>query len=707
MASSDAERILVTAALPYANGPIHIGHLAGAYLPADLFARYQRLKGRDVAFICGSDEMGVAILMRALREDRSPEDIVDTYHPQIRDNFERFGMSFDYYGRTTSDLHQETTQDFFRVLDDDGVFELKTEEQLYDPEAEMFLADRFVVGTCPVCGYEEAYGDQCEQCGSSLSPTELEGPRSTLTQAEPERKETTHWYIPLGELQSNLEKWIDSHSEWKNNVLGQIQSWFDDELKDRAITRDVPWGVPVPPDIAERHGLEAEGKVIYVWFDAPIGYISATKEWALEEGAPTKWKAYWQDEDTRLVHYVGKDNIFFHCLMFPAMLMSHGDYILPDNVPANEFLNLEGEKLSTSRGWAVWLHEYLDDFGDERGPDLLRYALASTLPETKDADFSWEEFQHRVNGELADVLGNFVNRTLTFAHEYFDGEVPPLRDPSATDTAMLDTLSETPERVGTAYENHRMREAVFETIELARAGNKYFNDTEPWHTRESDPRACANTIHVSLQLCAALSILFEPVIPDGTRRLRSMLRLSDVRTSRPDDDPAGAIGWDDAGRPLLPAGHALGTPDILFEKLEDDSIEAQVQKLRDRASVHPDSKSDSDMDYDTLKENIEFDDFSKLDLRAGTVLTADPVPDADKLLRLEVDLGFDERQILAGVAEQMEPEEVEGLNVVVVANMAPKEMFGLQSEGMVLMAEEPDGTFVPVTAAAKDGSVVR
>jgi methionyl-tRNA synthetase len=711
MADSSTDRLLVTAALPYANGPIHIGHLAGAYLPADLFVRYQRLKGRDVAFICGSDEMGVAILMRAIREDRTPEDIVDTYHPQIRENFDRFGMSFDYYGRTTSDRHAETAQDFFRALDQKQVFNLKTEEQLYDPEAEMFLADRFVVGTCPVCGFEEAYGDQCEQCGSTLSPTELEAPRSTLTDATPEMKETTHWYLPLEEMQPQLEDWIDDHPDWKNNVLGQIQSWFDDGLKDRAITRDVPWGVPVPADVAERHGLDAEGKVIYVWFDAPIGYISFTKEWAAREHAPTKWKAYWQDVDTELVHFIGKDNIVFHCLTFPSMLMAHGDFVLPDNVPANEFLNLEGKKLSTSRGWAVWLHEYLDDFGDERGPDLLRYALATTLPETKDADFSWEDFQRRVNGELADVLGNFVNRTLTFAHRYFDGQVPPLEAPSGADEDALEALARTPETVGEAYEEYRMREAVFETIALARTGNKYFNDTAPWHTREEDPQACANTIHVSLQICASLALLMEPVIPDAARRLKEMLRLEDVRSSAPDDGPVDADprrGWDDAAEPLLDPGHTLGEPEILFEKLDDDRIEAQVEKLRDRAASHDsDSSTDADMDYEDLKDNIDFDTFTDLDLRVGTVTTAEPVPDADKLLRLEVDLGFEDRQILAGVAEQMPPEEVEGLTVVVVANMAPKEMFGLQSEGMVLMAEEADGTFVPVTTDAADGSVVR
>jgi len=711
MEDSSPERLLVTAALPYANGPIHIGHLAGAYLPADLFVRYQRLKGEDVAFICGSDEMGVAILMRAIREDRTPEDIIERYHPQIRDNFERFGMSFDYYGRTSSDTHAETTQDFFRVLDEQGTFELKTDKQLYDPDAEMFLADRFVTGTCPVCGYEEAYGDQCEQCGSSLSPTELKNPQSTLTDATPELKETTHWYLPLGDLQSQLEAWIDGHPEWKNNVRGQIQSWFDEGLKARAITRDVPWGVSVPEDVAERHGLEAEGKVIYVWFDAPIGYISATKEWAEAQGDPGKWTDYWQQDDTRLVHFIGKDNIVFHCLMFPSMLMEHGEYVLPDNVPANEFLNLEGEKLSTSRGWAVWLHEYLDEFADERHTaDLLRYALATTLPETKDADFSWDGFQRRVNGELANVFGNFVHRTLTFAHRYFDGEVPPLKDPSPADRDLLGAMREVPDTVGTAYDEYRTREAVFETMALARRGNKYLNETEPWHTHTDDPQASANTIHVCLQVCAALSVLFEPVLPSAAAELRERLGLGAVRSSTPGEDPNDTVGWADAGGPLLSAGDPIPSgpdPEPLFEKIDDDTIEAQVEKLRERAAERASDSPTPDMKYDDLKDNISFDDFTKLDLRAGTVTAAEPVPDADKLIRLEVDIGVEERQILAGVAEQMSPDEVVGLEVVVVANMAPKEMFGFESQGMVLMAEEPDGTFVPVTTAAEDGSVVR
>jgi methionyl-tRNA synthetase len=713
---SSSDRLLVTAALPYANGPIHIGHLAGAYLPADLYVRYQRLKGRDVAFVCGSDEMGVAILMRALREDRTPEDIIDTYHPQIRDNFERFGMSFDHYGRTSSHTHTETTQDFFRVLDEKSAFELKTEEQLYDPEAEMFLADRFVTGTCPVCGYEAAYGDQCEQCGSTLSPTELEDPRSTLTDATPELRETTHWYLPLEEMQPQLEDWIGTHPEWKNNVRGQIQSWFDDGLKSRAITRDVPWGVPVPEEVAERHGLEAEGKVIYVWFDAPIGYISATKEWAAQQGTPDAWTDYWQDEDTTLVHFIGKDNIIFHCLMFPSMLMEHGNYVLPDNVPANEFLTLEGEKLSTSRGWAVWLHEYLDDFADERHTaDLLRYALAATLPETADADFRWEEFQRRVNGELANVFGNFVHRTLTFAHRYFDGEVPPLQAPSEADRAMLDALQDAPAAVAAAYDDFRTRDAVSETMALARRGNQYFNETEPWHTHDTDPQACANTIHISLQVCASLAVLFEPVVPSAAAALRNRLGLADVRTSTPGADPPSAAGWHDAGTPLLAAGASLpadpdGRRDPLFQKIDDDTIEAQIEKLRDRAARHESPSPDTtDMpdDLDALSAPISFDDFMELDLRAGTVTAAEPVPDADTLLCLQVDIGLEERQILAGVAEQMAPDDLVGLNIVVVANMEPKEMFGLESQGMVLMAEEPDGTFVPVTTDAENGSVVR
>jgi methionyl-tRNA synthetase len=618
-----------------------------------------------------------------------------------------------------------TSQNFFRRLDEKEVFNLKTNEQLFDPEAEMFLADRFVTGTCPSCGYEEAYGDQCEQCGSSLSPTELIDPKSTLTDATPVLKETSHWYIPLGEMQPELEAWIGTHPEWKNNVLGQVQSWFNDGLKDRSITRDVPWGVPVPEDVAARHGLEAEGKVIYVWFDAPIGYISATKEWALEQNDADRWKTYWQDEDTKLVHFIGKDNIVFHCLMFPAMLKAHGDYVLPDNVPANEFLNLEGKKLSTSRGWAVWLHEYLDDFAEHtHGADMLRYALGTTLPETKDADFSWDGFQSRVNGELADVLGNFVNRTLTFADRFFDGTVPPLEDPTEADQELLERLREAPDAIGDAYEQYRMREAIYETIDLARAGNKYFNDTEPWHTRKEDGNpAAGNTVHLCLQLCASLSVLMEPVLPGAASRLRDMLNLSGIRPSTPDAREAEGdlIGWDDARHPLLAPGHTLGTPDILFEKIDDETMDEQRDKLgrtddadtateeapEDAAGDAAETATAEDAGYAEKKDEIEFGDFMDLDLRMGVVTAAEPVTDADKLLRLEIDLGFEERQILAGIAEHMEPSEITGRKVVVVANLAPKTMFGLESQGMVLMAEDRNGNLAPITADAEPGSVVR
>ncbi len=699
MADKHFERILVTAALPYANGPIHIGHLAGAYLPADLYCRYQRLRGRDVVFVSGSDEYGVAIMVRALNEGITPKEVVDRYHPMIKEAFEGFGMSFDHYGRTTSPVHVETSQDFFRYLAGKDVFVLKTEKQLYDPKAGLFLADRFVRGTCPVCGYEDAYGDQCERCGTSLSPLELINPRSTLSDATPELRETTHWYLPLGRLQPKLERWIATHPEWKPNVLGQVKSWLREGLKDRAITRDVPWGVPVPRDVAEKAGVDAEGKVIYVWFDAPIGYISSTKEWAAAQGDPDRWKRYWRDERSMLIHFIGKDNIVFHCLMFPAMLMEYDGFVLPENVPANEFLNLEGQKLSTSRGWAVWLHEYLEAFP----PDLLRYSLAATLPETKDADFSWNDFRTRSNSELADILGNFVNRTMTFAHRFADGQVPPLVNPSETDRAALERLAEFPERIGAAYEAFRMREAVFETMNLARLGNKYFNDTEPWHTRKTDPQACANTIHVSLQICAALCVLMEPVLPFSAAKLRAMLNLTGVRSSEPGVTDEGLRGWDEAAGPLLEPGHALGKPQILFRKIEDAAIEAQIAKLK--ATETPEASDEPP--YEPLKPTITYDDFARLDLRMGTVTAAERLPKSKKLLRLEVDLGFETRQILAGVAQQMTPEDLLGRRVVVVANLAPRKMMGLESQGMLLMAENRDGTLSPLTSEGENGAVVR
>ncbi len=708
MSLPEFKRTLVTSALPYANGPLHLGHLAGAYLPGDLYCRYSRLKGRDLVYICGSDEMGVAIMMRAYNEGVTPQEVVDRYHSVIKESFERFGMSFDYYGRTTSDMHRRTSQEIFRTLAEKGAFKIKAERQLFDPEAGIFLADRFVRGTCPVCGYEDAYGDQCERCGTSLSPTELIDPRSALTQAVPELRETLHWYLPLGDWQEKLAAWIETHPEWKPNVLGQVRSWLAEGLKDRAMTRDIPWGVPVPPDVAEAAGVSADGKVIYVWFDAPIGYISATREWAEQEGDPERWRTYWQDEQTRLIHFIGKDNIVFHCLMFPAVLMAEGRYVLPENVPANEFLNLEGRKLSTSRGWAVWLHEYLDAFP----PDLLRYALACTLPETKDADFSWSDFQARVNSELADVLGNFVNRTLTFAQRMFDGQVPELVSPSETDREALAALAEFPARIGAAYDAFRNREAVFETMNLARLGNKYFNDTEPWHTRKTDPQACANTVYVSLQICAALSILMEPVVPFAADRLRDMLNLTGVRSSLPGGDSTQGRGWDEAGQPLLEAGHRLGTPDILFTKIEDEAIEAQFNKLQQGADAPAESQNEAQpaeeaKPFGPLKEEIVYDDFAKVDLRMGTVILAERVPKADKLLRLEVDLGFEKRQILAGVAEQMTPEELVGRKVAVVANLAPRKLRGFESQGMLLMAEDREGRLSPLTSGGEDGAVIR
>ncbi len=706
---SATRRFLVTSALPYANGPLHLGHLAGAYLPADLFCRYQRLRGRDLVYVCGSDEHGVPIMLRAREEGVTPQAVVDRYHAQIEESFRRFGMSFDIYSRTTSETHRATSQAFFRALLDAGVFTERTEQQLYDAEAGLFLADRFVRGICPVCGYDDAYGDQCEHCGSSLSPKELIEPRSALTDAVPELRATTHWYLPLGDLQPRVEAYVAGHPEWKANVRGQVGSWFATGLADRAMTRDLPWGVPVPIE-------GAEGKVLYVWFDAPIGYISATKEWAARQGDGEAWRRYWQDAGTDLVHFIGKDNIVFHALIFPALLMAHNEatgegsprFVLPANVPANEFLNLEGQKLSTSRGWAVWLHDTLDDLeGFAGGPDLLRYALAATLPETKDADFAWADFQNRVNGELVAVLGNFVNRTLTFAARFAAGRVPPLEHPSEADRAVLDALAGYPDRIGAAYDGFRIREAVQETLDLARLGNKYFNDTEPWHTRESDPQAMRNTVHVCLQLCASLSLLMDPIVPFSAERLRRMLRLENVRPSVPgtlSDSVPGTVGWEAAGLALLTEGHALGEPELLFEKIEDAFVEAQRAKLAARAA----EATHEGLPYEPAKDEVQYDDFARLDFRVGLITVAEAHPNADKLLRLEVDLGYETRQVLAGVAEQMAPEDLLGKHVVVVANLAPRTMRGLESQGMLLMAEDREGRLTPVLAPdSEPGAVVR
>ncbi|SMO34916.1 methionine--tRNA ligase [Gracilimonas mengyeensis] len=675
---ADNKRILVTSALPYANGPIHLGHLAGAYLTPDFYVRYKRLTDADVVYICGSDEHGVPITIAAEKEGVSPQDIVDRYHEMNKKVFEDFGISFDYYGRTSSKVHHETSQEFFTTLYEKGFFKKKTEEQLYDPKSEMFLPDRYVKGTCPNCGYEEAYGDQCEKCGTSLSPTELIDPVSALSGEKPELKKTEHWYMPLGEVQPKLEKWIETRENWKPNVMGQVKSWLNDGLADRAATRDLSWGVPVPLE-------EAEGKVLYVWFDAPIGYVSATKEWARDKGEPELWKKYWQDEDTELYHFIGKDNIVFHCIMFPVVLMEHGDYVLPKNVPANEFLNLEGKKLSTSRGWAVWLYEYLEEFE----PDLLRYALGTTLPESKDSDFSWKDFQMRVNTELADVLGNFTNRSLSFTVNYADGKVPELLEPTDTDKEALEAITEQKEKVTAAYENFKFKEAINETMNLARIGNRYFTETEPWKTRKTEPLKSGNTLHVSLQISAALACMFEPILPEKMKQLRSQLGLSDD------------FSWDDIGPDMLEEGASVNQGDILFEKLEDDVIEAQIQKLHDKAAA-----ADPTPDVPELKDNIEFGDFMKLDLRAGEILTAEKIEKSNKLLKLTVDIGLEKRTIVSGIANDFKAEALPGQKVSVVANLAPKKLMGVESQGMILMAETPDGELKFVETSAEPGSPI-
>ncbi len=679
------KRILVTSALPYANGPIHLGHLAGAYLPADIFVRYHRLKGDDVIYICGSDEHGVPIMLRARSEGVSPQVVVDRYHELNKKSFEAFGMSFDYYGRTSSPVHHKTSQDFFRVLADKDVFILKTEKQLYDPEAKMFLADRFIVGTCPYCGYENAYGDQCEKCGRSLSPADLINPRSAITNAKPILKETTHWYLPLAKFQKQLEEWIDTHPNWKPNVLGQVRSWFNDGLADRAVTRDLPWGVPVPEDVAQKYGVDASGKVLYVWFDAPIGYISATKEWAEKQGQPDLWKEYWQDENTRLVHFIGKDNIVFHCLIFPAMLMTHGEFVLPEDVPANEFLNLEGNKLSTSRNYAVWLDDYLQRFD----PDPLRFVLASILPETKDSDFSWKDFQARHNNELADIYGNFINRTLTFAHKYFDGKVPSLGTLSDLDKELIDRLQKAPGRLGALIDKYQMRAYVRELMDLARFANKYFNDKEPWKTRKEDLQSCATTINLCLQTVATLSVLSEPVLPFTSREIWKILNL--------DFTPA----WDDFPNKRLEEGHVLGKAKILFKKIEDDVIEAEIQKLHKALKGKEEAEPQ--------EEKIDYELFQKIKLKVAEIVKAEPIPKSKKLLKLQLQLGNEQRQIVAGIAEHYKPEELIGKKIIIVANLKPAKLFGVESNGM-LLAASADGKMSLLTVmddSMPSGSEIR
>ncbi len=668
------EKILVTSALPYANGPIHLGHLAGAYLPADIFVRYHRLKGSDVLYICGSDEHGVPIMLRARSEGITPQEVVDRFHEKNKKSFEAFGMTFDYYGRTSSPVHAKTSQDFFRKLAEKDEFILKNEKQLYDPEAKMFLADRFVRGRCPACDYDDAYGDQCESCGSTLSPKELKDPRSAITNAKPVLKETTHWYLPLSLYQKKLEKWIASHPEWKSNTLGQINSWFADGLKDRAVTRDLPWGVPVPEDIAEKYEADARGKVLYVWFDAPVGYISATIEWADQKGDAGLWKKYWREPDARLVHFIGKDNIVFHCLIFPAMLMAHGDYVLPDNVPANEFLNLEGHKLSTSRNYAVWLDDYLKKFD----PDALRYVLAANLPETRDADFSWKDYQARRNNELADILGNFINRTMTFVQKYFDGKVPQSNSPDAMDRELIEKIGQAPAALGKLIDAYQFRAYIRAFMDLARFANKYFNDKAPWLSRKDDPEKCATTLNLCLQMVHSLSIVSAPVLPFSTEKIRRMLNVTDK------------YHWDDAAELKLSAGHQLNKAPILFSKLEDADIAPEIERLEHiqreiagQKQRKAEPKPESDL--------IDIETFGKIDLRIAEVVEAERVKKSDRLLKLRVRVGTEQREVIAGLAEHYQPQTLIGKKVVLVANLKPATIRGLKSEGMILAAVDEAG----------------
>ena len=673
------KRTTVTSALPYANGPVHIGHLAGVYVPADIYVRYLRLKKEDVLFIGGSDEHGVPITIRARKEGITPQDVVDRYHKLIKDSFEEFGISFDVYGRTTSKVHGETASDFFRTLYDKGEFVEKTSMQYYDEEARTFLADRYITGECPYCHAEGAYGDQCEKCGSSLSPTELINPKSAISGSKPVMRETKHWYLPLDKHEAWLRQWIlEDHKEWRNNVYGQCKSWLDAGLHPRAVSRDLDWGIPVPVE-------GAEGKVLYVWFDAPIGYISNTKELL-----PDSWEKWWKDPETRLVHFIGKDNIVFHCIVFPAMLKAEGSYILPDNVPANEFLNLEGDKISTSRNWAVWLHEYLRDFPGKQ--DVLRYVLTANAPETKDNDFTWKDFQARNNNELVAVYGNFVNRALQLTQKYYEGIVPECGELTDYDRQTLDEFKDVKAKVEELLDNFKFRDAQKEAMNLARIGNKYIADCEPWKVVKTDPERVKTIIYISLQLTANLAIAFEPFLPFSSKKLRGMLNMENFE-------------WNQLGRTdLLAAGHQLGKPELLFEKIEDDVIEAQMQKLLDT------KKANEEANYKAkpIRENIAFEDFEKLDIRVGTVLECTKVPKADKLLCFKIADGLENRTIVSGIAKYYKPEDLVGKQVCFIANLPPRKLKGIESQGMILSAMDYDGSLSVATVEreVKPGSEV-
>lgn len=677
------KRTTITSALPYANGPVHIGHLAGVYVPADIYARYLRSKGEEVIFIGGSDEHGVPITIKARNEKCTPKDIVDKYHNIIKTSFEEFGISFDIYSRTSNKTHHETSSEIFKTLHDKGEFIEKTTEQYYDEEAKQFLADRYITGTCPHCNNEKAYGDQCEQCGTSLNATDLINPKSVLSGNLPVLKETKHWFLPLDKYEPWLRQWVlEEHKEWKTNVYGQCKSWLDQGLQPRAVTRDLDWGVKVPVE-------GADGKVLYVWFDAPIGYISATKEWAATNGK--NWETYWKDKETRLLHFIGKDNIVFHCIVFPSILHAEGSYILPDNVPANEFLNLEGDKISTSRNWAVWLHEYLQEFPGKQ--DVLRYTLTATAPETKDNDFTWKDFQARNNSELVAILGNFVNRALVLTHKYYNGEVPACSILTDYDNQVLAELSKFPVTIAESLDAFRFREALAETMNLARLGNKYLADTEPWKLIATDNERVKTIMNIALQICANLSIVMEPFLPFTAKKLCELLNFQKHL-------------WNNAGKKeLLKPGHKINQPELLFEKIEDDAIEFQLKKLMDTKK----ETQANNIALQAAKDIIQYDDFSRMDLRTATILEAEVVPKTKKLLKLKLDTGIDVRTVVSGIAEFYQPEQIIGKKVVLLANLAPKEIRGIPSQGMILMAENSEGKlcFVSPTEVFHNGCVVK
>ena len=678
------KRTLVTCALPYANGPVHIGHLAGVYVPADIYVRFLRMRGEEVLYVCGSDEHGVPITIQAKKRGCSPQEVVDEYHHIIDESFKGFGINFDIYGRTSSKVHAENASAFFKKLLDDGKFITKESEQYYDPEAKCFLADRYIVGTCPKCGAEGAYGDQCEKCGSTLSPEELINPKSKLSGAEPIKKKTTHWYLPLQDYEQWLREWIlEGHKEWRPNVYGQVKSWLDGGLQPRAVTRDLDWGIPVPVE-------GAEGKVLYVWFDAPIGYISNTIELL-----PEDWEKWWKSEETKLVHFIGKDNIVFHCIVFPAMLKAYGDgFILPDNVPANEFLNLEGEKISTSRGWAVWAHEYLQDFPGKQ--DVLRYVLTANAPETKDNDFSWKDFQARNNSELVAIFGNFVNRAMVLTHKYFAGVVPPLGELQDIDREAIGQLPQLKESIEQNIRAYKFREALKDAMNIARIGNKYISDTEPWKVAKTDMDRAASILNVCLQICAALSTVFEPFTPFAAQRLRQMLDCT--------------LDWDKIGSlEALAEGHQLRPAELLFEKIEDAQIDAQLARLDSiRKAREEEAARQAASVVAPQKEEVSFEDFEAMDIRTATVLEAERVPKTDKLLKLTIDTGIDHRVIVSGIAQYYSPEDMVGKQICILANLAPRTIRGIESKGMILMARQADGKmrFITPSEVLSNGAQV-